>query len=128
MIDLNKINPRKLFLIDSLGGLLSAFMLGIILVEFRNLVGMSPKILYLLSVFAIGFFIYSFTCFVMNLEKWRFFLKIIAVVNLLYCCMTLFLIIYFHEGITNLGFVYFILEIIIIIVLSLLELKVSIRQ
>jgi hypothetical protein len=55
----NKISPKNLFLLDSLGALLSAILLGVILVSFENAFGMPQKTLYTLSYTAIIFSIYS---------------------------------------------------------------------
>lgn len=120
----NKINPPKLFLIDSLGGLLSAFMLGFVLVKFESSVGMSRSILYFLSGIALVFSVYSFVCFLLKIKKWQIYLKIIAIANLLYCCLTLILLVYWYEKLTILGLIYFVIEIIIVVVLAIIELKV----
>jgi hypothetical protein len=120
---LNKINPTKLFLIDSLGGLLSAFMLGFVLVKFENSVGMSRSILYFLSGIALVFSVYSFVCFLWGIKNWQIYLKIIAIANLLYCCLTVILMIYGYEKLTVLGLIYFVLEIMIVVILAIIELK-----
>lgn len=120
---LNKINPNKLFLIDSLGALLSAFMLGFVLVKLAPMFGMPPKTLYLLSFIACVLSIYSFLCFVSRIKNWRPFMKITAIANLVYCCLTLGLVIFLFEGLTVLGVTYFILELIIIVTLAIFELK-----
>ena len=119
----NKINPHKLFLIDSLGGLLSAFMLGFVLIKFESSVGMSRSILYFLSGIALVFSVYSFVCFLLKIKKWQIFLKIIAIANLLYCCLTLVLLVYLYEKLTILGLIYFVVEIIIVSGLAVIELK-----
>lgn len=122
---LNKINPRKLFLIDSLGALLSAFLLGYVLVKFESTFGMPPKVLYILASIAGAFAVYSFVCFLGNLSNWRRFMRIIAIVNLLYCCLTLGLVIYLYQELSVLGVIYFVLEIIIIVLLAMVELKTA---
>ena len=52
---LNKINPKKLFLIDSLGALISAVMLGLVLTRFEHIFGMPQNVLYFLSFIACTF-------------------------------------------------------------------------
>ena len=121
---LNQINPKQLFLIDSLGALVSAFMLGVVLVQFEN-TGMPKNILYLLSFIPCVFAIYSFSCFLIMPKNWRFLLKVIAIANLLYCCLTLILMINLYQNLTVLGFIYFICEIIVVIILVIVELKIA---
>jgi hypothetical protein len=79
---MNSINPKKLFLIDSLGGLVSAFMLGVVLARFEDTFGMPPMVLYVLAFLASLFFAYSFFCFIHVTEHWRSYMKVIAVANL----------------------------------------------
>ena len=122
---LNNINPKKLFLIDGLGALLSAFMLGIILVKFENIFGMPRRALYILSFIACIFSVYSFSCFIRQLENWKPYLKIIAVANLIYCCVTLGLVINLYQKLTIFGLLYFVLEIIVIVILATTELKIA---
>lgn len=122
---LKAINPKKLFLIDSLGALLTAIMLGFVLVRFENSFGMPKKELYTLSSIAWIFFICSGLCFLGNSGKWRLFMKFIAFANLMYCCFTIGLIVYFYKQLTILDFLYFLGEIILIICLAFMELKTA---
>lgn len=121
---LNSLKPRQLFLIDSLGALLSAFMLGVILPMFEDFFGMPKQELYYLALAACLFFIYSFTNYLKFNSNWRFWLRIIAIVNLLYCCVTAGLVIYHYPKLSIWGLLYFIFEIIIIITLATIELRI----
>jgi len=116
-------NPKRLFLIDSLGALVTAFMLGVVLVRLEHIFGMPRSVLYILSLVALGFMVYSFCCYLFVGKNWRPFLTVIAIANLLYCCVTLGLIFYLWEQLTTLGVVYFLGEIIIIVALVHIELK-----
>ena len=118
-------SSNKLFLIDGLGALLSAIMLGVVLPRFEAMIGMPPKILYVLAFLACLFAIYSLSCFFRNMENWKPYLKFIAIVNLLYCCLTLGCIIFLHQEVTVLGMIYFIVEIIIIVILAIIELRTA---
>lgn len=122
---LNKINPKKFFLIDSIGALLSAFLLGVVLTRFEDTFGMPQKVLYWLSFMACVFSAYSFFCYIGIKGNWKPYLKIISVVNLLYCCLTMTLVIYFFQKLTVPGMLYFILEIIVVTILALIELKMA---
>lgn len=122
---ISKINPKYLFLIDSLGALLSAFLLGVVLVKFESVFGVSASVLYVLALIACCFAIYSFLCFLLLKQNWRPFLRLIAIANLLYCALTFTWILSLREGVTGLGFTYFILEIIIVVTLAIIELRVA---
>ncbi|MBX2927255.1 MAG: hypothetical protein KF852_05415 [Saprospiraceae bacterium] len=118
-------NPQKLFLTDSLGALLSAIMLGLVLPRLESIFGMPQLVLYWLASIAGIFFIHSLLCFLRKPANWRPSLRIIALANLSYCCLTVGLIIYWFPMLTVLGLAYFALEIIVVMLLSLMELKAA---
>lgn len=117
--------PPTLFLIDGLGALLSAILLGVVLVQFEAIFGMPPNVLYGLAGIAGGFCIYSLSCFLRKPENWRPYLKGIAIANLAYCALTAGLVVYFRQRLTGLGILYFVLEIAVIVGLSVFELKTA---
>ena len=119
------IPPQKLFLVDSLGALLSAILLGLVLTRFEKTFGMPQNELYILAVIPCIFTMYSFLCFLSKTKNWRPLMKIIATANFLYCCLTAGLMVYFYEKLTVLGLIYFILEIIIVISLAFIEWKTA---
>ncbi len=119
------LNPKKLFLIDSLGALLSAFMLGVLLVYFQNEVGMPKNILYFFAIMACCLSIYSFLNFLLRKNNWSPFLYIIAYANLFYCFITIGFVVYHFNRLTIIGLLYFIAEIIILILLASMELKLA---
>lgn len=111
---LQMIRPRQLFLIDGLGAALSAILLGIVLPSFASVFGVPPNILYGLGLVAALFAIYSLSCHLWFPDKWRPFLKGIAIANFLYCLITMGLIGYLYPQITWLGIGYFVGEVMII--------------
>jgi hypothetical protein len=117
------LTPKRLFLIDSLGGLLSALLLGVVLASFETAFGMPQNILYFLSVLASVYAIYSFLSYWRTKENWRPYMKGIATANLIYCGLTIGLVIYHHLALTKLGLIYFLLEVVVIISLVIIELK-----
>ncbi len=119
------INHKKLFLIDSLGGGLSAFMLGLVLVAYNPIIGMPYPTLYLLSFIACLFCVYSFVCFKFTPKNWQLFMKIVAVCNLLYCCLTIGLTIHYYAALTALGVAYFVIEVIIIVIIAIIEIQTA---
>jgi hypothetical protein len=116
-------NQKKLFLIDGTGALLSAFLLGVVLVRFEDTFGMPRRVLYFLSVIAGIFAVYSFMSYLLIKKNRRPYLKIIAFANLAYCCLTAGLTLYFIRELTNFGLAYFVSEVALIITLAIVELK-----
>jgi hypothetical protein len=121
------LNSKKIFLVDCSGALLSAFLLGVVLVKFESAFGMPREIVYFLSFIACIFAAYSFTNYLVAKEKWRANLKLIAYANLLYCALTLSLVFYYKETLTDLGLIYFVCEAGIILTLATLELKTAFK-
>jgi hypothetical protein len=122
--------PKVLFLTDSLGAMVTAFLLFAVLRNFNKHIGMPETILVYLSLIAVSFCIYSITCFLFLKRNWVPFIKAISYVNLLYCAGTFGLLIAYHSVLTTLGIIYFWMEIAIICILVYIELTVAatIRQ
>lgn len=117
--------PKTLFLIDSLGALLTAFFLFVVLRNFNQYIGMPITILTYLSVIAVCFSIYSIACYFFLKENWASFIRVIGISNLLYCVLTMgFLLVYFPMLSIG-GIIYFSVETIIICVIVYIELKVA---
>jgi hypothetical protein len=117
-------NPKKIFLIDGLGAFITALFLLAILVRFQELFGMPLTILYFLSAAACIYMMYSICCYFFVFSKWHPYLKAITIANIIYCCVTFTLVIYFFQSLTILGLIYFFLEIIVMSSLIFLELTV----
>lgn len=119
------LSPKKLFLTDGLGAVLSAFLLGVVLLRFAPISGMPETALRLLAFIACVCAVYSLLCYTFIKERWIAYLKIIACTNLTYCCLTIGLLINFKKELTNLGWIYFLAELTVIIVLLSFELKTA---
>lgn len=115
------LNPRKLFLVDSAGALLTAFLTGVILVKFQAFFGMPQKPLLILSLTALLFSVYSLSCYFFAGRHWQICLQIIAIANLLYCCVTAGLVIFFYSSLTIFGVLYFAGEILLVGILVGIE-------
>ncbi|WMN12015.1 hypothetical protein QYS49_32085 [Marivirga salinae] len=107
-------SPLKIFLLDAIGAIITALILGIVFTTFQEYIGMPREILISLSLIAVVFCIYSFSCFFMLKRNWKPFLKAIAIANLLYCVATTVLIIALSHQLTIVGLLYFMGEIIVI--------------
>lgn len=121
------VNPRTLFLIDGMGAILSATILGIVLPQFEYLIGMPITVLHYLAIAACIMAIYSLTCYVFNPIHWRIYLTIIAVMNLTYCALSLGLVLFYYPQLTQLGLAYFIIEKFVVVPLALIEIKTALR-
>jgi type III secretory pathway component EscS len=118
-------HPKLLFLIDSCGALLTAFLVGMVLPRFQSLFGMQTETLTYLALIALVFAVYSFACYFFAGKRWRMLMRIIASANLLYCVLTLLLVCLFHKQVTLLGFVYFGGEMVIVAGLAFIELRTA---
>lgn len=119
----SKLSIKKLFLIDAIGALVSAILLGVVLVALQHLVGLPKNMLYLLSAIPILFFTNSLRCYKFDPTAAALNLKLVAIFNLLYCCLTASLIVIYFNDLTTLGIIYFSGEIILVVALSIFELQ-----
>ena len=117
-------SPKRVFLVDGLGALLTALLLGVVLARFEALFGMPKTTLYFLSPIAFFYSIYSFCCCFFNFNNWRPYLKTIIIANALYFVLTIGLLFYFYKQLTIVGLVYFLLELMVMCFLIFLEFKV----
>ncbi|WP_452597256.1 hypothetical protein [Pontimicrobium sp. MEBiC01747] len=120
-----KLNPKKLFLIDGFGAILSAFLLGVILVKFEIIFGIPISVLYILAIIPIFFAAYDFYCYRKRNQNTGLLLKGIAILNLMYCFTSLGLIFYHFNTIKVLGWTYILVEIVIVFSLAIIEFRVG---
>ena len=106
---------------------MSAISLGVLLVAFQPVFGIPVKTLYFLAALPCLFAAFDFYHYNKDIKTHVFALKTIAIVNTLYCCLSIGLA-FFHRGeVTAFGWGYIILEIIIVLSLAFLEWKESQR-
>ncbi len=115
-------NPKQIFLIDSIGALLTASILFSIAIGCPGFLGMPAHILFLLAATAVTFAVYSFCCFQFLPVYWPY-LKAIILANAMYCILTAVLVYTFFNNITLWGLLYFTGEILVILVLVFFEYK-----
>jgi len=121
MIKIFATKPKKLFLVDSLGAFLTAFLIVAMLMKYTDVFGMPKKPLFFLSIIAVIYATYSLCCYFFLDQNWRPYLKFIAFANLIYCCLTITLVICFYASITTLGLIYFSAELLVIVGLVTIE-------
>ena len=118
-------DPKRLFLVDGVGAILSAFLTGVVLVRFESIFGIPPSTLYLLAAIPVVFAIYDFIGYRTDEIKIGRCLKGIAIMNLLYCCLSIGFALYHMDTITSLGSTYILVEVSIVITLSTTELRIA---
>jgi hypothetical protein len=119
---------KKLFLIDGIGALVSVVLLAFVLPYFEQYIGMPRSILYGLAVLPCIYAVYSLTCAFFTPPNSGFWLRVIAVANLLYVCLTLILLILDRQSITTLGWLYFFGETVVIVGLAYVEYRMSWKE
>lgn len=119
------IQPRALLLVDGFGAILSAVLLGIVLVEFGAIFGMPANVLYILALLPCVFAIFDFLSAAKKRSNYGSLLKIIAVANFAYCLLSIGAIILHFQVLTIWGIGYFISELIIVSALVIIEWKTA---
>ena len=119
-----KYRSPKLFIVDAAGAFITIILL-FILYHKQEFIGMPRKAISLFIDIAGVFFLYSIITYFMNPSKWKDYLRIIAVFNVLYCFITIYYIFLNSQTLRLLGWLYFIGEILIILTLSIVELNVA---
>jgi hypothetical protein len=123
IIDKISNNAKIVFLIDSIGALLSALFIFIILTFFENKIGIPAKTLIFLIIFTIVLSLFSFCCYLIQNKNLKLNFKVISRANILYCILTIITLVAYRQVIPILGLLYFIFEIFIIILIVKVELK-----
>ena len=120
-----KIYPKTIYKIDALGALLSSLFIGFGIFYFKNELGMPEQVLTILAIIPIFFCIYSSQCAFDNSTSKRYHnqLQNIAFANLIYCFLTMSLLFTFYQKITLLELIYFLLEMVVVVAISITELK-----
>lgn len=118
------ISAKKILLFDGLGALITFILLSQVLARFEGLFGMPKEVLFLLSIVALCFAIFSISSYLFlknNIEKH---IKIILIANTTYGISTLVLVGIHIQKLTGLGIAYFVGEIIIILLLVYTEYRI----
>jgi hypothetical protein len=125
LIQWGRENPGRIFLIDGFGALVSALLLGMVLVSLQGIFGIPPPALYVLAFFPCLFGFYDLYSYWYAGKNTAHFLKGIAGMNLSYCFLSVGVALYHHEVLTFWGWVYVLLEVMIVSALASLEYRVA---
>lgn len=117
------LNNRNIFLFDGIGAAVSNAFTALILPLYSELIGLSANFLYSLAILPFVFMMYSFCIYFLAQEIKSLMLSGIIVANLMYCLISVS-VIAFHNGITVWGKYLLLIEIVIVLVVVIIELKV----
>jgi len=115
-----KQDPNKIFVFDGMGAIISALFL-FTLTFFVNYFGIPKETLYLLASLPIFFALINLLGFYSKENHQRLLLKLIIFFNILYCLISIFFVWLHHDVITILGYIYVIIEILIIAIVVYVE-------
>ena len=118
-------HPKKLFLLDALGASISTVLLVTLLIQYQTWVGIPLTVLQILAVIPLFFAIYDLICYRFAGHFTVILLMGIAVLNVLYCAVSLVFAGLHYNTVTGRGWTYIVLEIVVILLLSLIEYKVA---
>lgn len=114
-------DEKRIFLIDAIGAFLSFVCLKFVLPTLQEHVGLSVDILQLLSIPALCFLLISGASFIGMLRPaWKY-LRLIIQLNLGYAIITTTVLILYRTEVLTLGWIYFLGELVILLLLVWLE-------
>jgi hypothetical protein len=116
---------KRLLLVDAAGAFLTAILLITVVAGLQAYFGMPRQVVYILALLACLYGTYSLCCYFFLKNNQAPYLKLIAVANLIYCCVIVGLLFNFYQQLTVLGLIYFSAEVMIICVLALIEFKAT---
>lgn len=116
----DKLSIKQIFLADAAGALLTALLTGFVLTMFVDFFGMPMPQLRILSGIAFSLCLYSLLSHFFAGAYAKQLMQVVALLNLLYCCITIAMVI-ITPSVTIWGWLYFAGEALIIIVLAYTE-------
>lgn len=119
--------PYKIFLADALGALVSVTFL-LLIRCYKEIFNVLEKDINILIYIPFILAVYSFGAYFLKPKKWFLYLNFVAVANLLYCLYTLYLVTNRFEVYSFLALIYFISEIVVILLLVSVELKLASKK
>jgi hypothetical protein len=119
------LKPKTLFVLDAIGALVSAFLLGVVLVQYQAVFGIPIHVLHILAVFPCLFAMYDVGCLIAKPTNIGAYLKGIAFMNLGYVVLSLSLAFIHQDAITLFGWMYLFGEVAIVSLVAMVELRVG---
>lgn len=113
--------PKKIFVFDGMGAVFTAVSLGIILVQLESIFGIPKRALYVLSLIPLSYLLYDIACYFLLKKKIGAWIKGIAILNFLYCPLSISFALSEREHIKLLGWIYIVIEISVILIIVFYE-------
>lgn len=120
--------PKKIFLLDGLGAMLSTALLYFLLMPNTAWIGLSVTQINALVIGSLCLVGYDLIARIVYTPERGWLIRVLALLNTLYCITTLSVLILHYSSITILGWAYFLGEVAIVGVLVYLEWKISAIQ
>lgn len=117
--------PRTLFLLDGIGALVTALLVGVVLPMFGEYFAMPRPVLRALALMAVVLAAYSLTCAAARPKRWPRYLRAVAFANATYCVVTAGCLFYFRAHLAMGDWFYFVGECAVLWALVTLELRVA---
>lgn len=121
-------HPKTLFILDSIGALLTASLLYLVVSNFYPYFGVPQNVVNIMAGIALCLSLFSGIVFLVVKQNYRPWLTIIGLANLGYCIVTLGGLLYYNAEITLFGIAYFAIEVAVIVTLSKIEFTVANRS
>ena len=118
------ITPKIMFLVDGIGALISASIMGFIIAGYEPFFGMPKDAAYFLAAIPVLFMVYSLYNYCRFPSNWKPYLRLIAIANLCYCFLSIAVVFYHFQELTNYGLAYFLAEIVVVLSVVVVELQV----
>jgi hypothetical protein len=118
-------NPDYLFLADGVGALLTVFGLTCVEFFFFDFFGVPAALFRGLQIAGIAFSVYSLCCYFYLKKKHSHFLRAIAIANFSYCVAVFVFLCINFDTVTSLAWLYFGIEIGIVLSLVSIEFRVA---
>ncbi len=118
------LSARQVFLVDGLGGVLTATLLGLVLPMFHEHIGLGPWTLRWLGFAGALYAVFSLSTYLRSPPRIAPYLRFIVLANLAYCLTIAFVLTANRAEVTVLGFVYFAVEVGVILTLVGLETRI----
>ena len=120
-------HQRFIFLLDGLGALLSILCLTFILCNIP-LFGLNSSWLKTFILIASLLSLFSISRHILQPKVWRTQLKLLAIFNLFYCLLTTVALLVEFSTITMWGWIYFVAEIVVVVILALWEYRIATKD
>lgn len=119
------LKPYQIILVDGIGACLSAMFLFLLLVPLQPYFGLPVDQLYVLGIIAACLMVFSLSCYFLKPLNRSLFLRAVIIANSVYACITSATLFINSDQLTTWGFLYFIGEIIVLVILVNIEIKVA---